>query len=403
MRYPKLSGSEPTDRAHATLLCPPVDAIVQQLSPAHRAWPRCADLVRYAFHLVLSRRDEETDSVALNARVFRRVVGGHYSYGILRELRDLGYLATDGSYWGGKRSRRYQLGARASGLPVGLRPAGPALARRMQLLRSEGIRQTLSVSPNSQIIFDDLRRFTLEHNDKVEAVIVERAKTKPASEAYYRLAVAEFQHRNFFVRTCRTGRLFHSLSSMPKRLRPLLRVDGEATAEIDIAAAQPSLLVSLYAGPCEERSRYAEAVRAGYYEYLMAELDISTDVLPSRETVKAQWLKEVFGLDRQRAEIWGILARNFPLLCRRMDEVREGDYCALAHQLQRLESDLVINLMVPRIRREIGPIGISTVHDSIVCPRRYAGPVSQIMRLVLFENLGIEPLLRISQPWTGAN
>jgi hypothetical protein len=388
---PQLAGSAPE-----RILAPCVEEILPQLCPKLQAWPRTAEMVRYCFHVVLTHADKDDGLAAVNARTFCRVTGRRHGHAILNQLVDLGYLASDGKYCAGKFSKHFKLGVRAKGLPLLHHDAAPDISRRLRQLRTNKVTEALGLSPEAQVVFTDLSRFSLELDQSVEAILAWCRAERPRSEPFYRLAIDQLARGHHFLVRCVTGRLFHNLASMPKKLRPLLKVDGAPCAEVDIAAAQPTLLISFYPAPSMERTRYADMIQTGCYEYLIREIALMTGERLSRDTVKQQWLKEVFGLDWQRRQVWAILTRDFPLLCRVMDEMRADDYCETAHRLQRLEANLVIGQMVPRIKQVMGNVGISTVHDSLLCPRLLAESVAVIMREVLVEALGVEPLLRIT-------
>lgn len=89
-------------------------------------------------------------------------------------------------------------------------------------------------------------------------------------------AVADMNAGKFWLRRDeKTGRVFHTASQMPRQLRPFLLLDGEETVELDIANAQPALLLSEFgADQCtRERKTFAEVVSAGrFYEVLLADI-----------------------------------------------------------------------------------------------------------------------------------
>ena len=76
---------------------------------------------------------------------------------------------------------------------------------------------------------------------------------RPQAEPYYRLGIDQLIRRHFFIGTCSTGRVFHDLADLPKLLRPFLRVDGALCAEVDIAACQATMMLSLYPSICPEQ------------------------------------------------------------------------------------------------------------------------------------------------------
>jgi len=372
-----------------------VEEILPQLSDKLRAWPRTPEMVRYALHLIGAHADKATGLATVNARAFCRVAGRRYGHAILNELRALGYIASDGKYVPGVSSKRYRLTARAKALPLGLIDASPSVSRRIREMRDEKNADTLARAPGAKVIFDDLARFSFPGDCELNHVLAELRAERPHAAPYHQFVVDQFTRRHFFIASSSTGRIFHNLANMPKRIRPFLHVDGEPCAEVDIAACQATLMLSFYPSGCRERDAYAEVIRTDLYQYLAHEIERSTGKIVTRDRVKERWLTQVFGLDKHRKEVWAILARDFPILCQTLDSIRSDDYRKVAFRLQRMEAELVIGKIVPRLKADCGDVGLSTVHDSLICARRIAQQVAVVMRDTLHAALGVEALVRI--------
>jgi hypothetical protein len=230
-----------------------------------------------------------------------------------------------------------------------------------------------------------------------------------------------------------TSRRFHSnLTNMAKDLRKYLRINGEPLVNIDIKNSQPYLstiiltnpvkvswltenpafafvLQSLKVSPNEDVKKYISLVASGrLYEYLMTEF-AKEGLILTREETKVQMLRILFARNRKPKDETNAKARQvfkdrFPTVHRKFSKVRghnRGDkftnFKRFAILLQRIESYLMLDVILKRIYKEFpGTIAV-TIHDSIMTGilTNNVEAVRKIMTEELANFVGLPPKIKI--------
>lgn len=198
-----------------------------------------------------------------------------------------------------------------------------------------------------------------------------------------------------------SGRFHSNVTNCPAGFRPHLRVKNEPLANIDIKNSQPFLstliltnpgkvsaftenpafamvLQSLKVSHNEDVKNYIKLVINGQlYEYLMQEF--ARDGLQlDRQATKRQVLRILFARNRTPKEATNRQAREifksrFPTVHKIFTKVRgheRGDrftsFKRFAILLQRMESYLMLDVILKRIYRELPGVIAITIHDSIM-------------------------------------
>lgn len=198
-----------------------------------------------------------------------------------------------------------------------------------------------------------------------------------------------------------SGRFHSNITNMAKGLRPYLRIKGEPLVNIDIKNSQPYLSTIILTNPSkvsnmtknpafalllqtlkykdtEDVKKYIYLVASGQlYEFLM--LEFSKECLElTRSETKRQVLRILFARNRMpkdeiNKKCRQIFKDRFPIVHRIFSKVRgaeKGDkfsnFKRFAILLQRIESHLMLDVILKRIYEELpGTIAV-TVHDSIM-------------------------------------
>lgn len=197
------------------------------------------------------------------------------------------------------------------------------------------------------------------------------------------------------------GRFHSNVTNCAKSLRPFLRINGEPLVNIDIKNSQPFLSILILMNPAkvafltknnafsmllqtlkvpqkQDVIRYISLVVNGlFYEYLMTEFSKEGLQLTRSET-KVQVLRILFARNRMPKEETNRKARQifinlFPTVHLIFSKIRgpeKGDqftsFKRFAILLQRIESHLMLQVILKRIYRELpGTIAV-TIHDSIM-------------------------------------
>lgn len=198
-----------------------------------------------------------------------------------------------------------------------------------------------------------------------------------------------------------SGRFHSNVTNMAKELRPYLRVKGEPLINIDVKNSQPYLSTIILTNPGkvswmtenpafalllqtlkvsmnEDVKKYISLVISGQlYEYLIQEFSKAGLTL-TRDETKIQVLRILFARNRlpknganRQARL--IFKKAFPTVHRIFSKVRGRErgnkftsFKRFAILLQRIESYLMLDVILKRIYKELpGTIAI-TIHDSIM-------------------------------------
>jgi hypothetical protein len=221
----------------------------------------------------------------------------------------------------------------------------------------------------------------------------------PSNETAIRFIAA----RDWHFTVCRFGRVHTNITNLKSELRKHLSVNGEGLVNLDIRNSQPLVFAALLKEHFGESGRVPADVRhfmdlcqAGtFYDYLMGESGIPSD---QRSAFKRSFFGRVFFIwndpPTKEALAFGAV---FPNVYRVIREMKADKYEALAQQLQRKESSIMIGGVASRCMREIPQAFVGTIHDSILCHPRYTDIIRRFI-LQEFAKVDLIPTIRIESP-----
>lgn len=229
-----------------------------------------------------------------------------------------------------------------------------------------------------------------------------------------------------------SGRFHSNITNLAKGLRTYITINDEHLVNIDIRNSQPYLstiiltnpgkvswmtetndfallLQSLKVSLNEDVKKYISLVISGQlYEYLMTDF-YREGLKLSRDEVKVQVLRILFARNRTpkdevNKKCRKIFRNIFPTVHRIFSIVRgsvRGDkftsYKRFAILLQRIESYLILDIIIKRIYRELPGVIAVTVHDSIMTGV-LTDKVDEVKKIMVeeFRNfIGFAPILKI--------
>lgn len=241
---------------------------------------------------------------------------------------------------------------------------------------------------------------------------------------------------------------FHSnITYMLKGLRSFLRINGEPLANIDIKNSQPYLSTLLLTNPSKvsgltknpdfarllqtlkvstspDVEKYIDlAISGQIYEFLMDEflkegLELPEDSEKRRTAVKKQVLRILFApnrmpLDETNRKAREIFSNRFPSvhevfsLVRGHERVKDKNdkkakfrnFKRFAILLQRIESHLILEVIIKRIYKELPGVIAVTIHDSIMTGTitDRINEISKIMTEELTCYVGYQPRIKVER------
>ncbi|MEZ5945194.1 MAG: hypothetical protein R3C18_27790 [Planctomycetaceae bacterium] len=223
--------------------------------------------------------------------------------------------------------------------------------------------------------------------------------------------------KDFRSKPCRYGRYHTNISCFHKVLRPFLRIDGQPLVEVDVSACQPLCLavllhdikkdiltsvpltevqirlahtLSIIPVCCaseeeDDTIRYQKDCESGKFYEIMQEIC----KVDSKSQIKKKLFKDVFFGKRTLAG-FRIL---YPTMAGLIDWVKRHDYRHLSHELQRIESSIVIDDACEVMRVQHPDVPILTIHDAILTTVEHVRLVKDVLRSA-FNRRGVNPQIK---------
>lgn len=298
---------------------------------------------------------------------------------------------------------------------------------RRFLERLEGcaaeVKTAQMLDPTVRACHEELKHFSIDRGEAIK-VLDRLVRKGEISETRRKKELAKVDRFNsaaesptaLFVKKDRFGRIHTNITQLKREVRSsCLYCDGERTVGIDIKSSQGAFLSAIFhavADGCmmlemrespsmkelrskcrirdrekyvSELDRYDTLLRGGQlYEFFQSELsqDFDLDREVTRDEAKTAFLSMLFGpvhFDENKDEMRGAVHRvwleHFPSLLEVIEQMKEGNYAALAQEMQRVESDFVFNTFIPAIRWSLTECHYCTVHDSVIVPERFGQQV----------------------------
>jgi len=163
----------------------------------------------------------------------------------------------------------------------------------------------------------------------------------------------------------RQCRVTHRLTSCPKEMRSVFRLNGGCLVEFDVPSTQPTLLLAFCEDiPLQEQSDYRQVLREGIYKSLAPKADA--------EKAKKQFGRFAFGRYKRQNEFGRNFSKRFPTLTKRIREfLQSANGTTLSCYLQDLEAEICIYSVVRHCMER--NIFVIPVHDAfLVEPESFA-------------------------------
>lgn len=204
----------------------------------------------------------------------------------------------------------------------------------------------------------------------------------------------------FFKRNDTNNRLDSNLTNLPSYLRKHI-ITEEPLKYVDIKNCQPFLLLTeLNEGvDTNELERYRGLViSGGIYEFFLNlrgfkkenYSDDAWNVLRGKE--KKNVFYQLYSKPGSFSKQKELFRQEFPSISKRIDELKSEDYTYLAIKLQKLESSIVLDKIMPALnyRYNIQPL---TIHDSLIHKETETEMVISVVREMFLQEVGYAPQL----------
>lgn len=194
------------------------------------------------------------------------------------------------------------------------------------------------------------------------------------------------------------GRLDTNLTNLPSELRRFLLSD-QKLFNIDLKNSQPFFLAMAIQNetsiPKVEREFYHKLVTTGtFYDYLSYQYQIYYGKEKSYKDLKKMVFKIYYSKVHQAQKEKSFFKTLFPNILEYINNTNKGNNATLAIKLQKMESDIIIGTVLPRINKEYGFTPF-TIHDSFICNQDEIERVILQIQLAFTEQYGAVPGLHV--------
>jgi hypothetical protein len=356
------------------------------------------DNLKEVISIVACHVKKEGDPAQLQINYIKKLVPQGDRYLLL--LIDLGIIQRSGIAIKGQTSYKYNFAPEYQSKYLYFPLYNARLIRRIEKVHETFKKETVKTIRGRSEQTKYLKQLTIAdgYNEFIESTYISETEQY---NSIVRSATRIINNDIFYSIDKTSGRFHSNITNIAKGLRPFLRINGEPLANIDIKNSQPylstiiltnpgkvswmtknpvfaMLLQSLKVSLSQDVKQYISLVISGQlYEFLMSEFSKEGLHLTRTET-KRQVLRILFARNRIPKEEVNrkarqIFIKSFPKVHRIFSKVRgheKGDkfqnFKRFAILLQRIESYLMLDIILKRIYKELSGTIAVTVHDSIM-------------------------------------
>lgn len=407
--------------------------------------PKYHEKYVWLIHLIIIKNITSKNTFAgyinLKSEILRKYIGDKFSKKIIAQLRKSGILNVNNHYEAGKNSKSYRLTEKYSSCGI-TRVSFESKKAKKYLLKYEAeMQRKLSASNNTELfqeLLDNIRQVDIdfvgatENSDQLfENGDFESLHAKSCHDYY----IESISEGNIFFTTSRlTGRIYHSICNCNKAIRKFLSFQGEELFQVDIANSQPVLFCPMvqdfvrrnWGKYCIRMDRerlvkgiiiistrdipyvesfypadvltYINLTKEGkFYDFLMDKFDTPES---EKADFKVLFFKEIFYSKIKAQEKYKkalLFKALFPTVYDAIIWYKRNDHADLSNQLQKAESDIMINGVCKRLKfeykEEDRPFYIP-VHDALVCIKKDMDIVYKLIEEEMLKALGFTPHLR---------
>jgi hypothetical protein len=348
----------------------------------------------------------------------------------LKKLMELEIIEKSKFYIPGEVSYKYRFSEKYQSKFVTIPLKNPKLQRRIELAHIEFLKDARKTVRNHSEQTQFLKLLEIDISFK-EYLFQNDLSLEQFNSMLG--AATRIQNKDIFYSIDNTSGRFHSnVTNLSKHLRPYLTIKNESLVNIDVKNSQPYLSTILLTNPGkvswmtenpvfsmllqtlkvslnEDVKHYISLVISGnLYEFLMDEFKKEGLTLTRPET-KRQVLRILFARNRTPKDADNRQARlifksKFPTVHRIFSKIRgseKGDrfsnFKRFAILLQRIESYLMLDVILKRIYKELPETIAITIHDSIMTGI-LTNNVEAVRKIIIDEMqkfVGFEPKIEI--------
>lgn len=350
----------------------------------HNTKLKTSYLVDIVHNLLLKYYFKKENSFNLSSVVLKEKYGYRYNYYIDYLIKNE-ILKLVKNYQKGKNARIYKLSESIISSKIArFRNEDTVLLKKyknaVSLIEKQDIDSNSINKDVKRKLVDDLFYVQIEYDKSIFFL----DSTLQDIDIYNRnkYSVECINDKHIFYHFDNYGRMHTNFTILKSFIRKnCLLIDGQETHEIDIKNSQPLFLNklietdgSLLVDTKEYNLFNYLTISGNFYQYIMDNSEIK-----DKKKIKEMIYKVLFGKNF-RSKSDDLFKNLFPTIYLFIKEYKKihKNYKILAHDLQNLESSLIFNKIVKEIMYIYPEIRIVTVHDSIICQKKYKDIVEDI-------------------------
>lgn len=363
-------------------------------------------IITFIFYGRIFDKSKNSDSFTqLYSPFLKGTINGRYK-DKLQDLINMKVIETDNHYIKKRKSKAYRLTEHYRNAKI----------KQVKIIDEKIISNYLNykeeqkkkiTESNYEYLFKCLEQIEIEYESAIN-YLNDHAENFEQFNAWY-CSIERIHNKDwFFIIDKTAGRVHNNITNLAKIFRPFLSFQSNKLIEIDIANCQPLLfnvLISRYllrntsAYNCginlpyvpqnSDLRLYKEITEQGsFYEYMKKELGINEE----RDLFKIRMFTKLFYGRVFESEEKTAFKKIFPEVSKIIDHYKKINHRDLAIDLQRVEAEIMINTVVPRLAEK--KIFALTVHDSILTTTENVKLVQEIIKDE-FKKYDLVPTLRV--------
>jgi hypothetical protein len=356
------------------------------------------------FHSSLSR----TDYVPIHSHTMHKFVTGRRYQTIKNFWINAGVIETNGSWLAKEFSQGYRFTKEYRNVKsIDTTVFDENFGKRMVTLRMKNTDNLDNSLPQNAYILRNLQDIKIDTKRAYTSLLAASAANPLAIDKYNKIhqSIHAIDNKEWFCTRDAKGRRMHNnYVNLSNDVKPYVYLQHDVTASLynlDISSSQPLLLAALLVKeyglklPTDAAEYKAHCEDGTLYKFLMEKMNMN-------HLTKKEFKKKVFTWFYSKnthvinSTEFIEFSNIFPSVAKFITDYKQDNYKALAHAMQRLEADIVIDDVVNTLATQQPNSWALTVHDSVTTTSDMVDVVYNLLKEG-FEKRGVNPTITIDK------
>lgn len=322
----------------------------------------------------------------LSSSILKKKYGEHYHL-YIGYLCDNGFMSLVSKYYVGKKTNSYKLDTKYVYDVIRYKNYDKFLIKK-----NDNRYETSITEMNESSILPIVRKNLINSLNKIEIDYIgateylnKLKKQNQIDDSKYQrniISIENINQHNIYFNFDDFGRFHTNFTILKKEIRnEFLTINNEMISEVDIKNSQPlffAVLLKIELSHINgDTKKYFDLVKEG----LLYDDIIHNSNIKKRNDAKEMIYKVLFGNNLKTSKKANETFRKlYPSVYEYILEFKENKktYKELSHELQKMESEFIFNVVVKEIYETYPEIILFTVHDSIIFPKSYKSKIEAI-------------------------